>query len=452
GANFVAGLIGFNYDGAISNTYAKGSVQGVSNTGGLMGNNYGTVTNSFWDTQTSGQAASVGGSGLTTQQMMQASSFSSWNTLTPNTIASTGNSGASWRIYEGRSAPLLTQFLTALTLNVPDVIVTYDGTAHASTSVVPGNVFTANETNAGSYAALYSNQQGYDISGTGTLTINKANLTLSGTRAYDGTSTVAGSVLTASGVNGETFAVTGSGDTTNLASKNVQTGSTLVNLTGLALDSSTNGGLSGNYNALSTTGSAVSIGKANLAVTGVTANNKTYDGTTSATLSGTAAVTAINSDVVSIGGSGSGVFADAAVGNGKAVTVTGFTLSGTDSGNYTIMQPIGVTADITAAVGTPAQTAAPTPISPVTANLLASLLSQPAGGQATILDLFSTITVTDDSGVTIDTTIAQADGTSSANSIIPNVTMKIGTNGEALQIMNGGVRLPADTMLNEEDK
>ncbi|MGZ3159141.1 MAG: YDG domain-containing protein, partial [Burkholderiaceae bacterium] len=146
------------------------------------------------------------------------------------------------------------------------------------------------------------------------------------------------------------------------------------------------------------------------------------------------------------------LFADAAVGNGKAVTVTGFTLSGTDSGNYTIMQPIGVTADITAAVGTPAQTAAPTPISPVTANLLASLLSQPAGGQATILDLFSTITVTDDSGVTIDTTIAQADGTSSANSIIPNVTMKIGTNGEALQIMNGGVRLPADTMLNEEDK
>ncbi|MGZ3254914.1 MAG: hypothetical protein ACXU7D_11475, partial [Burkholderiaceae bacterium] len=129
--------------------------------------------------------------------------------------------------------------------------------------------------------------------------------------------------------------------------------------------------------------------------------------------------------------------------NGKAVTVTGFTLSGTDSGNYTIMQPIGVMADITAA---------PTPVSPVTANLLASLLSQPAGGQTTILDLFSTITVTDDSGVTIDTTIAQADGTSSANSIIPNVTMKIGTNGEALQIMNGGVRLPADTMLNEEDQ
>ena len=54
-----------------------------------------------------------------------------------------------------------------------------------------------------------------------TSTINKANLTLAGTRTYDGGTTFAGQYLTATGVNGETFAVTGAGDTSNLTSKHV---------------------------------------------------------------------------------------------------------------------------------------------------------------------------------------------------------------------------------------
>ena len=41
-------------------------------------------------------------------------------------------------------------------------------------------------------------------------------------------------------------------------------------------------------------------------------------------------------------------FATKTVGNGKPVTVTGVTLSGADAGNYTVRQPSGLTADITA--------------------------------------------------------------------------------------------------------
>jgi hypothetical protein len=70
---------------------------------------------------------------------------------------------------------------------------------------------------------------------------------------------VAGSVLTAAGVAGHTFSVTGAGDPSNLASMNVQTNSNLASVTGLNLGSSSNGGLSSNYYPLSTAGSSITI-------------------------------------------------------------------------------------------------------------------------------------------------------------------------------------------------
>ena len=53
-------------------------------------------------------------------------------------------------------------------------------------------------------------------------------------------------------------------------------------------------------------------------------------------------------NVVLDSGSGVATFVDKTVGVGKTVTVTGYTITGTDIGNYTLTQPI-VTADITAA-------------------------------------------------------------------------------------------------------
>ena len=42
-----------------------------------------------------------------------------------------------------------------------------------------------------------------------------------------------------------------------------------------------------------------------------------------------------------------GAFADKNVGTAKPVTVTGYSLSGADAGNYTLVQPTGLTANIT---------------------------------------------------------------------------------------------------------
>jgi hypothetical protein len=68
--------------------------------------------------------------------------------------------------------------------------------------------------------------------------------------------------------------------------------------------------------------------------------------------SGTASVAALGSDVVSLAAP-AGTFADKNAGTGKTVNVTGFTLTGSDAGNYNIVQPTGLTATINKASLTP---------------------------------------------------------------------------------------------------
>ena len=74
----LGGLVGWN-DGSVSNTYATGSVSGNYNVGGLVGWNYGSVGGSYWDTETTGQSTSAGGTGLTTAQFFNTANFSGWN-------------------------------------------------------------------------------------------------------------------------------------------------------------------------------------------------------------------------------------------------------------------------------------------------------------------------------------------------------------------------------------
>src|SRR6185436_2932851 len=84
------------------------------------------------------------------------------------------------------------------------------------------------------------------------------------------------------------------------------------------------------------------IASTGLTVSGVTANNKVYDGTTTATLNlGSAALVGVLSgDVVTLNtSSAAGAFADENVGTGKAVMVSGLSLSGADAANYMLTQP-----------------------------------------------------------------------------------------------------------------
>jgi C1A family cysteine protease len=81
--------------------------------------------------------------------------------------------------------------------------------------------------------------------------------------------------------------------------------------------------------------------KVALTVTGLTANHKTYDGTTDATLSGTATLNGVASgDTVSLTGTPIGTFASANAGTGVSVSVKGLSLTGEDASNYLLSAPI----------------------------------------------------------------------------------------------------------------
>jgi len=90
--------------GIITNCYSIGQVDGLFNVGGLVGYIAGKVSASFWNTQTSGQAISAGGMGLTTAEMNDSSTFinAGWNFMG----ASDGHSDI-WAEPEGGGYPIL---------------------------------------------------------------------------------------------------------------------------------------------------------------------------------------------------------------------------------------------------------------------------------------------------------------------------------------------------------
>ena len=83
------GLVGNILAGSVRDSYATGRVTGTLLIGGLIGNwnAAATVTNSYWDTSTSGQSTSAGGSGVvgkTTRQLQTPTGYTGiyadWNT------------------------------------------------------------------------------------------------------------------------------------------------------------------------------------------------------------------------------------------------------------------------------------------------------------------------------------------------------------------------------------
>ncbi len=110
------------------------------------------------------------------------------------------------------------------------------------------------------------------------------------------------------------------------------------------------------YNVASVTNGSVTVTAKALDVSGLTAGNKVYDGNTTATLSGTRALTSgaatsadgkfVTNDVVSLTGTAAGAFADANVANNIGIAVSGLSLTGADAGNYTL-NGLSLSANIT---------------------------------------------------------------------------------------------------------
>lgn len=269
-------------------------------------------------------------------------------TITPKSVDVTGLSVVS-KTYDGTTAATLSGTAgfsgliggDSLSLNLSSATASF-ADANAGTKAVTLGSYTLGGSSSANYVLNQPSLSG---------TINKANLSLSGSKTYDGSTAIDGTQLTATGVHGETFTVAGSGSSGNLASKNVQSGAALASVTGLSLGSSSNGGLASNYNALATSGSSISVTAKALTMSGVTASDKVYDGSTTATLNTSGVIFSglIGGDAVSLGGSGVGTFANKNAGTNKAVTVSGYTLSGADAGNYLISQPTGLSASISKA-------------------------------------------------------------------------------------------------------
>src|ERR1035437_7308686 len=203
--------------------------------------------------------------------------------------------------------------------------------------------FTLGGTDAGNYTIT---QPGL------TSNITPAGLTVTGVtannRVYDGTNAATlntGSLVLAGVMGGDVVTLVSTGATGTFVNKNAGTGK-IVSTSGFTL-----GGTNvGNYT-LTQPSTTANITAAGLTISGVTANNKVYNGTTTATLNTGSAVLSgvIGGDVVTLVPTGAtGTFANKNVGTGKSVSTSGFTLGGTDAGNYTITQPSSV-ANITTA-------------------------------------------------------------------------------------------------------
>ena len=107
------------------------------------------------------------------------------------------------------------------------------------------------------------------------------------------------------------------------------------------------GTAAGNYRLIQPILSANITGK-ELTVTGLVGNDKEYDGLTTASVSGTAALGGLEASAqVTLVGTPTFAFASANVGTGIAITTTGYSLAGADAENYALTQPI-LTGSITA--------------------------------------------------------------------------------------------------------
>ncbi|CAO3429269.1 MBG domain-containing protein [Azospirillum doebereinerae] len=356
-ADGIGGLVGLN-DGTatIVNGYATGAV-GTSGTGtvigGLIGQvSGGTVTGSVWNTASSGRSVGVGAGSASGVTGLDATGMTTLSNFTGAgwSADDQGGTASTWRVYDGKAAPLLRGFLTGLTVTGGAGSKTYDGSVNATnvgtltynpnpytTAQVMGTAtYTANGSNAGVYSGtdltlggLYSTQFGYDISTvSGTLTVDKAPLTVTANDAaktYDGLAYGGGTGVRYGGfVNGETSAVLGGtlvyGGTAQGA---VNAGSYSFTVSGLS---------SGNY-AIGYAAGTLTVNKAALTVTANDAA-KTYDGLAYDGGTGIRYSGFVNGETSAVLG-GTLAYGGTAPGAVNAGSYS-FTASGLSSGNYDI--------------------------------------------------------------------------------------------------------------------
>lgn len=226
------------------------------------------------------------------------------------------------------------------------LVVTYTS-SNTNVATVSGNVVTIVGAGSTTITAFQLGNSSYNPATPvpQTLTVNTKELTVSGATAndkeYDAdiTATITGGTLVGV-INSDDVTFTGTG---NFDDPNVGTDKNVTASFALAgLDA-------GNYSVLGTSLTA-DITPKEITVTGISIDNKEYDTTSDATISGTANLSGVlfaDFSNVTLGGTPSAVFNDASVADNKPVTVSGYSITGSATGNYTLSQPTGLTANIT---------------------------------------------------------------------------------------------------------
>ena len=351
--------------------------------------------------------------------------------------------------------PTLSGDITSVSLTITGITgddKVYDGTTAATAAgtatlsgVVSGDDVVLGGTPVFAFASsdvgtgITINGSGYIISGTDagnyTLTqptlsgdITSVSLTITGItgddKVYDGT-TAATAIGTAalSGVVSGDDVVLGGTPAFAFASSDVGTGIT-INASGYAIS----GTDAGNYILTQPTLSA-DITSVSLTITGITGDNKVYDGTTAATAIGTAALSGVVSgDDVVLGGTPVFAFASSDVGTGITINASGYAISGTDAGNYTLTQPTlsgditsvsltvtGITGDDKVYDGTTAATATGT-----------AALSGVVSGDDVVLDgtpVFAFVSSDVGTGITINASGYAISGTDAGNYTLTQPTL-----------------------------
>ncbi|WP_371437599.1 GLUG motif-containing protein, partial [Polaromonas sp.] len=334
GANHVGALVGEN-GGSISNSYASAAVAGTSRVGGLAGDNLGSIADSY----ASGAVSATGGyaGGL----------------VGYNNAGNINSSYAGGSVSGGSNAGGLVGFNSGGTIGnsfwntaTSGQAGSDGGTGISTAQMLQAGTFSGagwSIATSGGSTAVWRIYEGYTApllrSFMGALTVTAGNVS----KTYDG-STAINSTYTLSKSNADSSLILGTA-ASSTSSKNV--GSYSIAVSGLY------SGQQG-YD-LSFVGGTATVMAATLTVSGTAASNKTYDGTTAATLSGSLSGL-VSGDTVAL--SQSGNFSDKNAATGKTVSYTS-SLSGSDAGNYVLASGGGTTtADIVAATLTVSGTAA----------------------------------------------------------------------------------------------
>ena len=261
--------------------------------------------------------------------------------ITPKTI--TPMATATDRQYDGTTnatatvSPSASGVISGDTVNFASTSAQFDGKDVANGRTVTVTGISTSGGDAGNYVLSTT-------TATALANITPRILNLSGTRVYDTSTSIYSPGLTLGRlVAGENLTLSGTGNT---SSKNV--GSyTAGNFTlGSLTLADGAGGLASNYTLVGGT-DTYTITKAVLNVAGTVADNKVYDANTNAVLHDAVLQGVLGSDAVNLTNATAGTFSDKNVGTHKTVT-TNMGINGTDSGNYTLVQPGNVFADITA--------------------------------------------------------------------------------------------------------